>query len=184
MEITFHLHHKGYRVVLEPNAQIFSDVPDTLNKLFRQRMRWSRGGFYTAYKYRKELFSKKKLFFQFFFPMKLILDLSAIFFLIMILRLGWETLAGVGGAWQTISSIAFERLPYIPVYLNSSLTFLFVMLAVTAILIFFGAQATGRKTTDLSPWGVLLFIFVYGSFIVSVYFYSLTKAILGAEQKW
>lgn len=184
MEITFHLHQLGYNVVLEPNAQIYSDVPDTLKKLFRQRMRWSRGGFYTAYKYRSELFSQKKLFFQFFFPMKLILDLSAIFFLIMILRLAWETLSGVGGAWHTISSIAFERLPYIPIYLNSSLTFLFVMLGVTSILIWFGAQATGRKTTELSLWGVLLFIFVYGSFIVSVYFYSLTKAILGAEQKW
>ncbi len=184
MEITFHLHQLGYRIVLEPNAHIYSDVPETLSHLFKQRARWSRGGLYTAYKYRKDFFSTKGHFFRFFVPVKFVLDFSAVFFLFLLGRLGWGIITGASGTFQTLSSISFEALPIVPIYLNSSLVFMAIMLSITAILIWLGAHAAGKKTREFSFFGTLLFIFAYGSFIVTVYFYSVTKAILGAGEKW
>jgi cellulose synthase/poly-beta-1,6-N-acetylglucosamine synthase-like glycosyltransferase len=184
MEITFHLHQLGYSIILEPSAQIYSDVPETIQHLFKQRARWSRGGLYTLYKYRHEFFSEKGPFFGFFVPVKFVLDFSAVFFLLLLGRLAWGILSGVGGTFHTLSTISFEALPVIPIYLNSSLLFMLIMLGITGILIFLGARASGKKTRDLSILGTLLFIFAYGSFIVVVYFYSVTKAVMGVGEKW
>ncbi|MEK6902392.1 MAG: glycosyltransferase family 2 protein, partial [archaeon] len=184
MEITFHLHQLGYRIILEPNAQIYSDVPTTLHHLFKQRARWSRGGLYTLYKYRHEFFSEKGPFFGFFVPVKFVLDFSAVFFLFLLGRLAWGIISGVQGTFNTLAAISFEAFPVIPVYLNSSLLFMLIMLGITGILIFLGARASGKRTRDLSAIGTFLFIFAYGSFIVVVYFYSVTKAVLGAGEKW
>ncbi len=184
MEITFHLHQLGYRIILEPNAQIYSDVPETIQHLFKQRARWSRGGLYTLYKYRHEFFSEKGPFFGFFVPVKFILDFSAVFFLLLLGRLAWGIISGVGVTFNTLYSISFEALPIIPIYLNSSLLFMLIMLGITSILIFLGARASGKKTRDLSILGTLLFVFAYGSFIVVVYFYSVTKAVIGAGERW
>jgi biofilm PGA synthesis N-glycosyltransferase PgaC len=184
MEITFHLHKLGYRVFLEPNAQVYSDVPDTIPKLFKQRARWSRGGLYTAYKYRKDFLSPKHLFFRLFFPMKLTLELSAVIFLFLLIRLLQEWVLGWGYALNSLYSIAFEAIPLPDFYLSASLIFFLIMVCTTAILVYFGAAATGRKTRELSVPGIALFVLVYGSFIVGVYFYSLSKAVIGVSEKW
>jgi biofilm PGA synthesis N-glycosyltransferase PgaC len=184
MEITFHLHKLGYRVVLEPRAQVFTEVPDTINKLFRQRKRWAYGGWQTIYKYRDEMFSTKKLFFRFFFPLRVVLDVSAILFLMLAVRMGleyWHT------AWGTISSystIAFETLVVPTLYLNSHLFLYLMIVGITLLLAYMGTRAAGAKVQNISIAGVLLFLSVYWAFIVFIQVYSLVNAIRGGVQKW
>ena len=40
------------------SAKVYTDVPDTLKKWWRQRLRWNIGGFQTVHKYRDSFFKK------------------------------------------------------------------------------------------------------------------------------
>lgn len=184
MEITFHLHQAGYRVVLEPNAQVFTDVPDTLKKLFRQRQRWARGGWQTIFKYRRELFSKKKFFFRVFFPLRVVLDTGAIFFLLLAARMFSEYAMDVSRTLNAYSSIAFETLILPPLYLNSDLFLYLLIVGLTILMAIMGTRAAGAKVQNLSIGGVILFLSVYWIFILSTQVWGLFLAMSGGKWKW
>ncbi len=184
MEITFHLHAAGYKVLLEPDAHVYTDVPDTMYKLWRQRKRWSYGSWQTMFKYRHDLFKPQKSFFTFFFPQRIILEGSSVIFLFMALRMVTDFLGTFSSAFYSIAKVGFEVVSLPPWYLSSSGT-LYVML----ILLWLGlmvlgihiSRATYRKM--VSP-ALVLFLAVYGIFIISVQAYSLLRVIARREQTW
>lgn len=184
MEITFHLHQLGYRIVLEPRAQVFTEVPDTIKKLYRQRKRWSYGGWQTIYKYRKEMFSKQKLFFRFFFPLRVVLDTMAILFLMLALRMASEYWQTAYGTVTSYSTIAFETIVIPTIYLNSNLFLYLMIVGTTLVLAVLGTRAAHAKVQNLSLLGVLLFLSIYWAFIVTVQVIGLVDAIRGGVQKW
>ncbi len=185
MEITFALHHAGYSVALEADAQVFTDVPDTLKKLFRQRQRWARGGWQTIFKYRNELFSPKKFFFRVFFPLRVILDTGAIFFLLLAVRMFSESLADVYRSLASYSTIAFETIVLPPLYLNSDLFLYLLIVGLTILMAAMGTRAAGAKTKNLSVVGVVLFLSVYWIFILSTQVWGLFLAMSsGGRGKW
>lgn len=184
MEITFHLHQLGYRVVLEPTAQVFTDVPETLHKLFRQRQRWARGGWQTIFKYRKELFSPKKFFFQVFFPLRVVLDTGAIFFLLLAARMSAEYIADISHTLNAYSTIAFETIVLPPLYLNSDLFLYLMIVGLTILMAMMGTRAAGTKVRSLSAVGVILFLSVYWIFILSTQVWGLFLAMSGGKWKW
>ncbi len=184
MEITFHLHQAGYRVILETNAQVYTDVPDTLNKLFRQRQRWSRGGWQTIFKYRKELFSKQKFFFRIFFPLRVILDTSAILFLALATRMGYEYAMDISRSLHAYTTISFETIVFPPLYLNSNLFLYLLIVGITVLMTFYGTHAAGARKRTLSIPGIILFLGVYWVFILSTQVYGLLLALSGGKNKW
>jgi poly-beta-1,6 N-acetyl-D-glucosamine synthase len=184
MEITFHLHQLGYRIVLEPHAQVFTDVPSTLKALFRQRQRWARGGWQTIFKYRKELFSKKKFFFRVFFPLRVVLDTGAIFFLMLAARMFSEYALDMSRTLSSYSSIAFETIVLPPLYLNSDLFLYALIVGLTILMAIMGTRAAGAKMQSLSIGGVVLFLSVYWIFILSTQVWGLFLAMSGGKWKW
>lgn len=184
MEITFHLHKLGYKIRMEPEAHVYSDVPETISQLYRQRLRWTRGGFQTAYKYRKDFLSTQKMFFRFFFPLRLLMEFTSLLFLFLIVRMGLQSLQGLQDAFWTLSLISFEAFPIPQFNITASTIYYVLMLGITLALVIFGAQALRKNTPKISIPAILVFVFVYGVFIISVYFISLTKMFLGARQKW
>ncbi len=185
MEITFALHKAGYHVVLEADAQVFTDVPDTLRKLFRQRQRWARGGWQTIFKYRNEMFSPQKFFFRVFFPLRVILDTGAIFFLLLAARMFSESLADVYRSFTSYSTIAFETIVLPPLYLNSDLFLYMLIVGLTILMAAMGTRAAGVKTKNLSMVGVILFLSVYWIFILSTQVWGLFLAMSsGGRGKW
>ncbi len=184
MEITFHLHQLGYTLRMESQAHVYSDVPETIPALFRQRLRWTRGGFQTAYKYRHEFFSPKKIFFRFFFPLRLFMELTSMLFLFLLARMMVESAASFVDFTTTLSQLSFEIIPIPPWHVTASTIYYVFMLAITLALVVFGSQALRKNTPKISPIALIVFVFVYGVFIISVYFISLTKSMTGMNQKW
>ena len=184
MEITFHLHQLGYSIVLEPEAQVFTDVPDTLTKLYRQRQRWSYGGWQTIYKYRKHLFSTEKFFFRVFFPLRVVLDTSAILFLMLAIRMFSNYSTDIAATLSAYSSISFETFFLPPLYLNSNLLLYLLIVGITLLMAYFGTKAANASAKELSPVGVVLFLGIYWVFIIGIQVISLVKAIAGGMQKW
>lgn len=185
MEITFALHKAGYSVVLEADAQVFTDVPDTLKKLFRQRQRWARGGWQTIFKYRNEMFSPQKFFFRVFFPLRVILDTGAIFFLLLAARMFSESLLDISRSFTSYSTIAFETIVLPPLYLNSDLFLYLLIVGLTILMAAMGTRAAGVKTKNLSMVGVILFLSVYWIFILSTQVWGLFLAMSsGGRGKW
>ncbi|QQR92408.1 MAG: glycosyltransferase family 2 protein [Candidatus Iainarchaeum archaeon] len=184
MEITFHLHAAGYSVVLEPEARVYTDVPDTMYKLWRQRKRWSFGSWQTMFKYRADMFKPQKSFFTFFFPKRVLLEGSSVVFLFMILRMVLDMLGTFNEAFQSIAKIGFEVVSLPPWYLSSSAT-----LYATLILLWLGLMVLGIHISRasyrkmLSP-ALVLFLAVYGIFIITVQAYSLLRVIIGRRQTW
>lgn len=184
MEITFHLHSLGYKVVLEPNAHVYTDVPTTIPALWRQRKRWSFGSWQTMFKYRHELFSPKKRFFTFFFPERMILEGSSVIFLFMVFRMLADLLSSITSTLGSAASVGFETIS-IPAWYMSSSAILYVMLLLLWLaLIVFGLHISGERMRKLSIPGLLVFIGVYGIFIITVQAYSLVRVVANREQTW
>ncbi|MFH0970823.1 MAG: glycosyltransferase [Candidatus Diapherotrites archaeon] len=184
MEITFHLHKLGYRIVLEPDAQVFTDVPDTIPKLYKQRQRWSYGGWQTIHKYRKDLFSKQKFFFRIFFPLRVLLDISAVFFLMLATRMGMGYFHDIQGTLTAYSTISFETIVFPPFYLNSHVLLYLLIVVLTLLMAYFGTRAAGAPARQLSPLGIFLFLSIYWVFIIFIQATSLLRIIYGGRQKW
>lgn len=184
MEITFHLHVLGYRIKVEPNARVYTDVPETLQGLWKQRKRWSYGSWQTMFKYRNKLFSKEKSFFWFFYPQRILLEGSSIIFLFMILRMVADTIASFGQTFYSVSTIGFEYVA-MPAWVIGSSTVLYsFLIALWFILIALGIKLSGSRVRKLSIPGLAIFMGVYGIFIISVQAYSLARVVIGSKQAW
>jgi cellulose synthase/poly-beta-1,6-N-acetylglucosamine synthase-like glycosyltransferase len=184
MEITFHLHVAGYKVVLEPDARVYTDVPDTMYKLWRQRKRWSYGSWQTMFKYRKDLFKPQKSFFNFFFPQRIILEGSSVIFLFMALRMVTDFLGTFSSAFASVAKIGFEYVALPPWYVSSSTTLYAVLILLWLGLMILGIHISRANYRKMISPALVLFLAVYGIFIISVQAYSLLRVVLGREQTW
>lgn len=184
MEITFHLHAAGYSVVLEPEARVYTDVPDTMYKLWRQRKRWSFGSWQTMFKYRADLFKPQKSFFTFFFPKRVLLEGSSVIFLFMILRMLLDAFGTFSGAFNSVASIGFEVISLPPWYLSSSATLYAMLILLWLGLMILGIHISRASYRKMFSPALLLFLAVYGIFIISVQAYSLLRVIAKREQTW
>ena len=59
IEIAWKILKNKYKNRMCLSAKVYTDVPDTLRKWWRQRLRWNIGGFQTVHKYRDSFFKKK-----------------------------------------------------------------------------------------------------------------------------
>ena len=57
-ELTLRLQRVGYRMRFEPNAAAFEDVPEDLEGLRKQRIRWNRGGLFAHRRHMPALFGE------------------------------------------------------------------------------------------------------------------------------
>lgn len=58
-EIAMKLRYNGYRIVMSENGSFYTKVPNTIKKMWMQRVRWFRGFIYNNLKYRKMIMNKK-----------------------------------------------------------------------------------------------------------------------------
>ncbi len=59
LEIAMRLKCNGYSIKMEPDSITYTNVPDTMPRLWAQRVRWARGYIYNHWNYRHMLFSRK-----------------------------------------------------------------------------------------------------------------------------
>jgi cellulose synthase/poly-beta-1,6-N-acetylglucosamine synthase-like glycosyltransferase len=85
-EIALRMQENHYKIEHCPDAYVYTIAPDTVGKLYRQRLRWIYGFLRNAIDYRRLLFRKKYGTIAFFtLPSGLISVLSIVFLFIMIL---------------------------------------------------------------------------------------------------
>lgn len=83
-EIALRMQENHYRIEHCPDAYVYTIVPNTVKKLYRQRLRWIYGFIRNAIDYRRLLFKKKYGTLAFFtIPSGLISVISVVFLLIM-----------------------------------------------------------------------------------------------------
>ena len=59
LEIAMRLKYNGYNIIMDHNSITYTLAPNTLKKLWDQRIRWSRGYIFNHLKYKDMFFSKK-----------------------------------------------------------------------------------------------------------------------------
>ena len=68
LELTWRVHKAGYRVVFQPWATVYAEVPSTIRGLWKQRVRWARGLLQTARIHRDMFFNRAYGAFGFYLP--------------------------------------------------------------------------------------------------------------------
>ncbi len=122
MELTWRVHKAGYKVVFQPWAIVYAEVPSTITGLWKQRVRWARGLLKTAYIHRDMLFNPKYGLFAFYLPINLtsmiiipLLQLISIIMLPILLfhninpiPLSWIGIMGWLGMFSSIFALLFS----------------------------------------------------------------------------
>lgn len=183
MDLTMRLRLAGYRVVNEPDARAYTEAPDSLPTLFRQRFRWAYGNLQCLWKHRGALgrygyFGRLVLpslwLFQIFSQL-----LSPLVDLQILWALGWAVLSlqdGVSAAshWQP-AGLALKHLSSV-----GSLYLLFFSVEFSSAWLAFGMERESRRP--------LFWMFtqriVYRQLMYLVVIKSLTQALSGLSSGW
>ena len=108
IDITWKLHRAGWKIHFEPNALVWILMPETLNGLWKQRLRWAMGGAQVLIKNIDVVF-KPKL--NYLWPLILELSLTLVWsYLMLIVAIIWllHFFLPTVGISQTVSS------PFLP----------------------------------------------------------------------
>ncbi len=80
-DLTYMIHRLGYRVVQENNALSYTEAPQTLRSLMKQRFRWTFGSFQALWVHRDMIFDTRyKMLSNFVMPMTAITILTPLLF--------------------------------------------------------------------------------------------------------
>ncbi|MBS2040487.1 glycosyltransferase [bacterium] len=183
MDLTMRLRLAGYRVVNEPAARAYTEAPDSLPTLFRQRFRWAYGNLQCLWKHRGALgrhgyFGRLVLpslwLFQIFSQL-----LSPLVDLQILWALGWAAFSLQGAAsaatdWQPAGQ-ALQHLSSV-----GSLYLLFFGVEFSSAWLAFGMEREPRRP--------LFWMFtqriVYRQLMYLVVIKSLTQALSGISSGW
>jgi cellulose synthase/poly-beta-1,6-N-acetylglucosamine synthase-like glycosyltransferase/peptidoglycan/xylan/chitin deacetylase (PgdA/CDA1 family) len=183
MDLTWRIRRAGWRIENDSTALAFTEAPDSLATLFRQRFRWSFGTLQCLWKHRDALgrygwFGRVALpslwLFQIIFQaLSPLVDLQVAWILLRVLE-SWLTRGLLTRDWQPLPQ-AVESL--------SSVAFLYLMFFVLDLI---GAAVAIRL--DRERWRLLGWLFwqrfVYRQVMYAVVLQSLRAAILGRAAGW
>ncbi|MFW8595551.1 glycosyltransferase [Cribrihabitans neustonicus] len=168
-DLTIQVNRAGYRVIYEPRARGYTEVPETTGELLRQRLRWSLGMFQSAWKHKRAvsegrsvgLISIPDMFvFGYIFP--LLAPVADLFVILLLYKLAAGGWAGDVGASQSAQPAQY----------------LLAYLALPALEFLVAAVAVASDD-DESNWTLLLFPLQRLIYRPLLYF-SVIRAILRA----
>ncbi len=189
MEIALHLQEAGYRIKCTTDAKIYTEVPDTLPKLYRQRLRWLRGKIFNGFKYSHMLFNTKYGDFgRFVYPVSSLVELLGVVVVLRVLALHagnfLNTLfSSIGVAAVDVGLLANVGL-YTQAMLNSSMFFFVFTLVVWGYIVWISFGLARQKINPLHVVPVAIFMTVYSIFISLVYFSSMVHEAVGTKRRW
>ncbi len=165
-DLTIQVNRAGYRIIYEANARGYTEVPERIGQLLKQRLRWSFGMFQSAWKHKKAVFEGRSVglvsipdmfIFGYLFP--LLAPIADLFVALLLYRL-------VSGGWDD-SAASSQDMQYLLAYLTlPALEFLIAAFALA-------------RDKDESMWSLLLFP-IQRVFYRPILYYSVIRAILRA----
>lgn len=187
MEIALRLQKNHYRIAACPEAVIYTDVPQKISHLFRQRTRWYRGKFVNTRKYFDLVFnSKYGEFGMFSFPFSLVADALAIMLIAITVAANIEGVFQYFGfvfTWVSLGSGTSGLLPALPT-LHSSIYFYFFTIVMYSFLVYVSHKFVNDNVSLWKMPEIIFYLFIYGFFISFVYFTSFFKEINSSDYIW
>jgi len=177
-DLTLAIQRAGWKVEFDPEARAYTEAPETVAGLLKQRFRWSFGTLQCIWKHRSALFSLKR-------PILGFVALPQIW-LFQIVLTTIAPLVDLAVIWGLISAgyaFAFHPVEWSPDDLTRSLAYwaAFVMLDLSA-------GAIGMALERRAPWGDLIWMpvqrFGYRQLMYYVVIKSIDAALHGARVGW
>jgi cellulose synthase/poly-beta-1,6-N-acetylglucosamine synthase-like glycosyltransferase len=177
-DLTLAMQRAGWRVEFDPEARAYTEAPETVAGLLKQRFRWSFGTLQCIYKHRAALFDVKR-------PVLGFVALPQIW-LFQIILTAVAPLIDLAVVWSLISAVyawAFHPVEWSPDDLQRPLFFwaAFVFLDLSA-------GALGMALERRAPWGDLVWMpiqrFGYRQLMYYVVVKSIDAALHGARVGW
>ena len=167
LDLTFKLHKAGARIVFDPDAKVFCEVPSSVKALWRQRVRWMRSFLKICALHRDLFFSIRYAPFSLYLPVN------------------WLNMVVV----PLLQIVALGLLPFV-VHQNSyAFNGVIDVIAYSGIAIFFGISVFGilldrsfhhLKYLPLYGWLIVPFSYFYNAVLT----YSIVKEARGAAEEW
>lgn len=189
-EIAMRLKYHGYNIKLESDSYTYTNCPNTMKKLWRQRIRWFRGYLYNHIKYKDMFFNKKYsgLLSYFQLPLNilaipLLLTTSSIILYNLAIRI-YEV-----GLRMIIIPGYINRIFYFPTFesfilgQNLRITFpLFIAFCATMYMFYVAHKQVKEKISFPIP---ILLYFMILPYLSSVYWITaITQEIRKTKRKW
>jgi len=187
MEIVMRLQRYGYKIKTCFEAVAYTDVPDTVKKMFIQRERWYRGRIYNLLKFKDLFFSSKNFDLGFFgLPFLFFLELLSVVLIARIVILLITDAAKFFVVETTVVSVSNSfgyfsmQLPVVsPFIVLAIVSYLFM-----AVYYFLALRAVKYRLKGLDFLVILINILLYPYFITFVYAESFVKEMIGVRSKW
>ncbi|HEX5262709.1 MAG TPA: glycosyltransferase [Phenylobacterium sp.] len=177
-DLTLAMQRAGWRVEFDPEARAYTEAPETVGGLLKQRFRWSFGTLQCIYKHRAALFDIKR-------PVLGFVALPQIW-LFQIVLTAVAPLVDLAVVWSLISAVyawAFHPVEWSPDDLMRPLFFWAAF-----IFLDLSAGAVGMALERRAPWADLVWMpvqrFGYRQLMYYVVVKSIDAALHGARVGW
>ncbi len=187
LEIAWRLRKYGHKIEYTPEAVVYTDVPETIYSLYRQRLRWYRGKIFNIRKHYDMLFNPKYgLFGMFILPISFSAEVAgtvlSFSFLYLILNQLWWT------AQYVLSNAAlgaplFDISGFLVV--GVSMMAMGVVLISPWLFVVGLSHIIGKKQVSILDLPIMIiFLLFYGTVISFFYCMSVIKEINRSDYKW
>lgn len=191
LEIAMRLKYHGYKVKMEHNSIVHTVVPQSVNALWRQRIRWARGYIHNHWKYRKMFFSRKHSLFGIFQ-----MPVNVMVVLLLILNVSIISYVFLNDAIEfTIRSVTMEgylvnkflSLPSIKEIVlgqNFRIVFPVIICSLLSIYIIFMAHRIFKERLTRNIVPVMTYFIFVPYFMTLNWISSIAQEILRKKKKW
>lgn len=191
LEIALRLKKNGYNIQMEHESITYTEVPKTMNALWRQRVRWTRGYIFNHWNYRGLFFSKKHGVFGMF---QMPINVAAVFLLIVnsviisydvgsrlfdfvyrsftINNYFWTTMFD----WPTIQEFILAR--------NVQVTLPLALVLVFGIYLWYVAHRSFNESVKQNALSVVGYLIVMPYFTAANWVSSLAQELTRTKRKW
>ncbi|MBS3152796.1 glycosyltransferase family 2 protein [Candidatus Woesearchaeota archaeon] len=188
LEIALKLRYNGYRIVMCENGNFHTNVPETMRKMWMQRVRWFRGFIHNNIKYRKFIFNKNfGLLGLFQIPIEvfflLIVFISVIVFSYHFLDILIDFIFEIYIKRFGIFDFTYPGIQQLILNTNFKLLFPSTVVLILGLYLYLSAHDyVGEKWRFYIP--SLLYLFVYPIFRSMQWVHALVLELFRAERKW
>jgi cellulose synthase/poly-beta-1,6-N-acetylglucosamine synthase-like glycosyltransferase len=171
-EIAYRIQAHNYRIVSSTDASVWTEVPQTLKALIRQRVRWNRGGLRNYWKYKKVLNPNYGDFGIMIFPLGLIGSIAvlAVFFI--------SVISILNGSAMQFFQYGFEVFYY---GFNSLQVISIIIFVLSVLWIWVASKHLKEK---MNPITIALYLVLYSFLITIFWIITIGEELTFRKQRW
>ena len=169
-DLTIAVQRAGWRVDFDPDARAYTEAPDTIRGLLKQRFRWSFGTLQCLWKHRTGLFDPKHPVLGFF-------ALPQIWLFQIVLTVA-APLVDLGALWSVVSAVMTHYSHPVEWSSDDLLHTLFYWCAF--VLVDISAAMLGMALEKRAPWKELIWLPVQRFGYRQMMYYVVVKAVITA----